>query len=69
MSVRLTLTCDGHRHGQPCRGARNTSYAYAPQLRSDDPARTFTPDTTGWRIGEGPNGGDLCPSRGHDEEP
>lgn len=71
MSLRVTLTCDGHRHGDRCRSERVTGHGYSPSLRSDDPDRRLvTPGLLeGWRIAHAPHGGDLCPSTDHDEDP
>jgi hypothetical protein len=70
VSLRVVVVCDGHRNGQPCRGARTSSLGYSPTLRSDDPTRPVVTASllTDWRVGEGPHGGDLCPSGGHDED-
>jgi hypothetical protein len=70
VSLAVTIVCNGHRHGQPCRSSRSSSLAYSPTLRSDDPTRpAITPALLeGWRIGAAPGGGDLCPSSGHDED-
>jgi hypothetical protein len=72
MSLRLTLTCDGHVNRRHCTGSRTTVLAHSPHLRSDDPTRLHglpTADMTdGWRIGGTPHGGDLCPYPHHDED-
>lgn len=69
MSAHIVLSCDGLRHGQPCRGALHTreveEYAAARQAadlgwrRQWDPATWPAPSVLL----------DLCPSGGHDEEP
>lgn len=70
MSLRVTVACDGHRDGQPCRGARSSGLAYSPRDRWQDNADrlpAIVPRLVdGWR--QMPNGGDLCPSGGHDED-
>lgn len=70
MSLRVTLCCDGHRHGYRCRSERVTGHGYSPAQRSDDPDRRLvTPGLLdGWRIGDAPHGGDLCPAVDHDED-
>lgn len=61
MTYVVVVTCDGRRHGQPCRGAYPTGEAML-----DDAERAAT--AAGWRATVD-DAGDLCPSRGHDEEP
>jgi hypothetical protein len=60
VSARVILTCDGHRHGQPCRG----NYPIPLDATTADVAARAR--AAGWRMHLG---GMLCPSRGHDEEP
>ena len=55
MSLHLTVTCDGHRNGDRCRGTASQSAGSASRLAAD------------WRHTS--DGGDLCPSLGHDEDP
>lgn len=63
MTAHVVLSCDGHRHGQPCRGA-------LPTRETDENAAARVAADAGWRrIPGGVVQGDLCPSRGHDEEP
>lgn len=58
MTAYATLSCDGHRHGQPCRGVFHSRWF--SRLLAEREA-----DANGWRqIGTT----DLCPSSGHDEE-
>lgn len=59
MTARVTVSCDGTRHGQPCRGALHTRWR--AEHRALGQARI-----AGWRRTE--DGRDLCPSRGHDED-
>lgn len=64
MTARVVLSCDGHRHGQPCRGNLPTRQLDPFSARLNSPA---------WRSVFLPDGGDgrwldLCPSRGHDED-
>lgn len=60
MSFHVTITCDGHRHGQPCRGALHT--------RDEDAADAErAARAAGWRIGID-GWVDVCPSGGHDED-
>ncbi len=75
MSLRIQLVCNGLRHRNPCRAYQSSGIGYS---RDDDRADTghlllngiiHSAVTDGWRIGVLPNGGDLCPSRGHDEDP
>lgn len=76
MSVRVTLSCDGHRRGQRCRGARITGLGYSPALGWAEHALGLPAalaalvhgDYPGEAWSRLPNGGDLCPSGGHDEE-
>lgn len=59
MSAHVVLSCDGHRHGQPCRGAFHSRWHVQTLAAAEA-------DANGWRqIGTA----DLCPSPGHDEEP
>lgn len=60
MTAIVMLSCDGHRHGQPCRGAKPL-----PPHRDAREAAALA-RAAGWRIRLDD---DLCPSRGHDEEP
>ena len=65
MSAHVVLSCDGHRHGQPCRGALHTR-----EVEEHPAARAAA--AAGWRrlpAGDDGVSGDLCPSGGHDEEP
>ncbi len=66
MSAHITVTCDGHRDGQPCRGSRPTRDAILDDALVEATAH-------GWRLDvahpDRGHVGDLCPSRGHDEEP
>lgn len=58
MTQVIVMSCDGHRHGQPCRGA------FPSRWRSRILAAREA-DAIGWRqIGTL----DLCPSAGHDED-
>jgi hypothetical protein len=59
MSACVTWTCNGHRHGQPCRGALSVSTLNPGRARA-------AASKAGWR--QKSPGYDLCPSRGHDEE-
>lgn len=60
MTARIVVSCDGHRHGQPCRGALHTRHATLSGARQE----AFE---AGWRIAPlWPI--ELCPSRGHDED-
>lgn len=70
MSIRLLHVCDGHRHGQPCRGAYSSSIGYSERDTDEQVGRHVAsiarlPD--GWR--RLPDGGALCHSSGHDEDP
>lgn len=58
MSAHIVLSCDGQRHGQPCRGALHTRRILMAQAVGDAV-------DAGWRWH--PDGRHLCPSRGHDE--
>lgn len=62
MTPVITYRCDGHRHGQPCRGALPT---HTDQRGPADDEAT----RHGWRELRA-NGAwlDLCPSPGHDED-
>lgn len=71
MSAGITLSCDGHRHGQPCRGALHT------RASQPDEARHVYGNPAGWRsrwvLEPGPpptryRVTDVCPSGGHDED-
>ena len=62
MTARIVLSCDGHRHGQPCRGALHTRWRAEHRALAQAAGagwRDIAPD--GRRL-------DLCPSRGHDED-
>lgn len=60
MSAVVTYSCDGHRHGQPCRGALHT--------RTDDvDLADREAAAAGWRIMVD-GVADVCPSGGHDED-
>jgi hypothetical protein len=62
MTAVLRYSCDGHRHGQPCRGA-------LPTHTDDWQTAETEAGRNGWR-GTHLNGTwlDLCPSPGHDED-
>lgn len=66
MTATITISCDGERHGQPCRGALPTP-AHSP-----DEARHGYGRPAGWTSAWAPLGPgryqamDFCPSRGHD---
>lgn len=60
MTARIVVSCDGHRHGQPCRGALITRRTTLPGGREEAFAE-------GWRITPF-HPADLCPSGGHDED-
>lgn len=66
MTARIVVSCDGHRHGQPCRGA----YTAHADVFADDHRRDAFREATqhGWHC-DSTDGRDLCPSHGHDEEP
>jgi hypothetical protein len=71
MSLRLTLSCDGHRNGMDCRGARSSSLGMSStRTRDEDALHALAAarklDDGGWRLM--PDGRDLCPSGGHDED-
>lgn len=69
MTLRLTVACDGTRHGQACRASYSSALAFTPgeHWSADETlAATARRVPGGWRTL--PNGGDLCPSGGHDEE-
>lgn len=53
MSAHITMSCDGKRHGQPCRGALHTRTAALTVAIEEAEA-------AGWRV-TGP-GRDRCPS-------
>lgn len=59
MTAAVVLTCDGHRHGQPCRGA------YRLPTHPDPQTAARLARAAGWRIRLDD---DLCPSAGHDED-
>lgn len=65
MTIAMTLSCDGTRNGQPCRGAlhtNTTSFSRAYGMGR----------TQGWRRWAPTPGARpllLCPSPGHDGEP
>lgn len=62
MSYRLAVCCDGHRNGQPCRGAY---FSHDISLTTAH----FNALGNGWRsIESGHWIVLLCPSLGHDEE-
>lgn len=68
MTARIVLSCDGHRNGQPCRGALYTRALSPMEARFGEGAHWrslhLNPD-------EPPLEArfiDLCPSAGHDEE-
>lgn len=63
MSARISYSCDGHRHGQPCRGALPTRSDHRGP--ADDQATAAGWRDT-WALGRGWI--DLCPSLGHDED-
>jgi hypothetical protein len=67
MTLYLTVKCNGHRSGQDCRGGRTHPLELTLSTARYSPAPTL-PETVvdGWRTL--PNGGDLCPSPGHDED-
>jgi hypothetical protein len=77
VSVRLVLSCDGHRRGDRCRGARITGLGYSPTLGWAEHAPHLPEVVAALFAGERPaeawsrlpNGGDLCPSGAHDEDP
>lgn len=60
MTWRISVSCDGHRHGQPCRGTLHTR-----ETDLDDAEREAL--TAGWRVAVD-GWADLCPSGGHDED-
>lgn len=63
MSAHIVLSCDGHRAGQPCRGALHTRALSPIEARLGDGAawRSVMTDQAMTFI-------DLCPSGSHDEE-
>lgn len=63
MTAYATLSCDGHRHGQPCRGTLHTSRPYYDAHAAAAAAGWRSLDT----VVEFADG-DLCPSSGHDED-
>ncbi|NUR09351.1 MAG: hypothetical protein HOV66_30600 [Streptomycetaceae bacterium] len=63
MSARIVVSCDGHRHGQPCRGALPTTTEHCA-VADDQRAAAGWRET--WALGRGFV--DLCPSLGHDED-
>lgn len=62
MSAGVTLSCDGHRHGQPCRGALHTRdlTTFGARLNAADWRSVYDAAADRWL--------DLCPSAGHDED-
>lgn len=70
MSLRLAVSCDGHRRGNSCRASRSVGLAYSEDehwsVNGEVARAAATLDDGQWR--RLPNGGDLCPSGGHDEE-
>ncbi len=75
MSLRIQLVCNGMRHRNPCRAYQSSSIGYSRDEHLADTGHLLLDGildsavTDGWRIGVLPDGGDLCPSREHDEEP
>jgi hypothetical protein len=65
MTARIVHTCDGTRHGDPCRGARTARANLAQPLARGTAERDAA--RNGWR--RQPDGTHLCPSPGHDVEP
>lgn len=63
MTVYAVVTCDGTRHGQPCRAAFTLPTAAEAV---DATARALN---AGWRWDPRYSGTVLCPSPGHDQEP
>lgn len=62
VSDHVVVCCDGHRHGQPCRGALHTRTRHAPTAIGQA-------WRAGWRSIPTPGGViELCPSGGHDED-
>ena len=59
MSIRITLTCDGLRNGEPCRGSLSIPETGIPEA-------VTKAQTVGWR--RPPSGSHRCPSPGHDDE-
>lgn len=70
MSAGVTLSCDGRRSGQPCRGALHT-----PASQTDEARHRFG-KPAGWRGRLALEANDptryrvidTCPSPGHDEQ-
>jgi hypothetical protein len=65
VTARIVHTCDGTRHGDPCRGARTARANLAQPLARGTAERDAA--RAGWR--RQPDGTHLCPSPGHDAEP
>jgi hypothetical protein len=76
VSVRIALSCDGHRRGDRCRGVRITGLGYSPTSGWAEHAARLPEVVAALFAGERPaeawsrlpGGGDLCPSGGHDED-
>jgi hypothetical protein len=76
VSVRLVLSCDGHRRGGRCRGARIAGLGSSPVLGAAGRALGLVGalsalvhgDYPGEVWSRLPDGRMLCPSGGHDED-